>query len=171
LSHSFTLDWVITCKSAAEARSAVAAARRILKQLGVELHPQKTRIVHIRQGFEFLGYQIRRGKNKLRLPSSKIRRAAPGGLYAYPKEKSIRRFMDAVRHRTRRKASSKTDELIANLNPLLRGWGEYYKRAHVRRLFHRLDHCGGSGRIDSSIGVTLGGRCYLPERSMASTSL
>src|SRR5499427_1960249 len=49
-------DWVITCKSAAEARAAVEAARRILKQLGVELHPQKTRIVHVRYGFEFLGY-------------------------------------------------------------------------------------------------------------------
>jgi hypothetical protein len=33
----------------------------------------------------------------------------------------------------------KTKELIAELNPLLRGWGEYYKRAHVRSLFHRLD--------------------------------
>ena len=39
-------DWVITCKSAAEARAAVAAASRILEQLGVELHPPKTRIVH-----------------------------------------------------------------------------------------------------------------------------
>ena len=39
---------VITCKSAAEARAAVEAAGRILKQLGVELHPQKTRIVHVR---------------------------------------------------------------------------------------------------------------------------
>jgi RNA-directed DNA polymerase len=42
-------DWVITCKSAAEARAAVEAAGRILKQLGVELHPQKTRIVHVRE--------------------------------------------------------------------------------------------------------------------------
>ena len=48
-------DGVVTCKSAAEARSAVDAALRILKQLGVEFHPQKTRIVHIRYGFEFLG--------------------------------------------------------------------------------------------------------------------
>jgi hypothetical protein len=53
LSHSFALDWVVTCKSAAEARAAVDAARRILKQLGVELHRQKTRIVHVRHGFEF----------------------------------------------------------------------------------------------------------------------
>jgi group II intron reverse transcriptase/maturase len=133
-------DWVLTCKSAAEARAAVDAARRILKHLGVELHPQKTRIVHVRDGFEFLGYKIKRGKRKLYLPESKIRsQVRQGALYAYPKEKSIRRFMDQVRQRTKRKIPLQTEELILELNPLLRGWGEYYKRAHVRRLFHRLD--------------------------------
>ena len=136
----FADDWVITCRSAAEARAAVEAAGRILKQLGVELHPQKTRIVHVRDGFEFLGYKIKRGKRKLRLPESKIRsQVRQGELYAYPKEKSIRRFMDRIRQRTKRKIPLKTKELIAELNPLLRGWGEYYKRAHVRTLFHRLD--------------------------------
>src|SRR6266705_3235955 len=55
----FADDWVVTCRSAAEARSAIDAARRILKQLGVELHPQKTRVVHVRYGFEFLGYKIK----------------------------------------------------------------------------------------------------------------
>jgi RNA-directed DNA polymerase len=133
-------DWVITCKSAAEARAAVEAAGRILKQLGVELHPQKTRIVHVKHGFEFLGYQIKRGKRKLKLPESKIRsRARQGALYAYPKAKSIHRFMDQVRQRTKRTLPLKTQELIEGLNPLLRGWGEYYKRAHVRQLFNRLD--------------------------------
>jgi group II intron reverse transcriptase/maturase len=133
-------DWVITCKSAAEARAAVEAAGRILKQLGVELHPQKTRIVHAQDGFEFLGYKIKRGKKKLHLPASKIRsQARQGALYAYPKEKSIRSFMDQVRQRTKRKVPLPTEELIEELNPLLRGWGEYYKRAHVRLLFNRLD--------------------------------
>ena len=47
-------DWVVTCQSAAEARAAMVAARQILEQLGVDLHPQKTRVVHVRQGFEFL---------------------------------------------------------------------------------------------------------------------
>ena len=132
-------DWVVTCKSAAEARSAVEAARRILKQLGVELHPQKTRIVHVQHGFEFLGYKIKRGK-KLHLPESKIRsQARSGALYAYPREKSIQRFQDQVRQRTKRRVPLKTKELIAELNPLLRGWGEYYKRAQVRKLFQRLD--------------------------------
>src|SRR5947207_2869433 len=133
-------DWVITCKSAAEARAAVEAAGRVLKQLGVELHPQKTRIVHVQDGFEFLGYNIKRGKKKLYLPESKIRsQARQGALYAYPKEKSIHRFMDRVRQRTKRKVPLQTKELIEELNPLLRGWGEYYKRAHVRLLFNRLD--------------------------------
>jgi RNA-directed DNA polymerase len=121
----FADDWVITCRSAAEARAAVEAAGRILKQLGVELHPQKTRIVHVREGFEFLGYKIKRGQKKLHLPASKIRsQARQGALYAYPKEKSIGRFMDQVRQRTRRGIPLKTAELIVALNPLLRGWGE-----------------------------------------------
>jgi len=133
-------DWVITCKSAAEARAAVDAAGRILKQLGVELHPQKTRIVHVRYGFEFLGYKIKRGYRKLHLPESKIRsQARQDALYAYPKAKSISRFMDQVRQRTKRTMPLPTKELIEELNPLLRGWGEYYKRAHIRKLFQRLD--------------------------------
>jgi group II intron reverse transcriptase/maturase len=132
-------DWVITCKSAGEARAAVAAALRILSELGVQLHPQKTRIVHIQQGFEFLGYKIKRGK-QLQLPPGKIRSGAQsGGLYAIPREKSVRRLMDQVRALTRRQVPLKTEELIETLNPLLRGWGHYYKRAHVRKLFHRLD--------------------------------
>jgi len=132
-------DWVITCKSVAEARAAVAAALRILKQLGVVLHPQKTRIVHVQHGFDFLGYKIKRGKT-LRLPASKIRsRVRSGALYAYPREKSVCRFKDQVRQRTKRRVPLRTRELIAELNPVLRGWGEYYKRAHIRKLFHQLD--------------------------------
>src|SRR4029453_16894853 len=62
-----------------------------------------------------------------------------GALYAYPREKSIRHFKDQVRSLTRRRAPVKTEELIQGINPVLRGWGNYYKRAHVRRLFHQLD--------------------------------
>jgi group II intron reverse transcriptase/maturase len=132
-------DWVVTCKSAEEARAAVAAALRILSELGVQVHPQKTRIVRVRQGFEFLGYKIKRGK-QLQLPPGKIRSGAqPGALYAYPREKSIRRFRDQVRQLTKRRVPLTTKELIEELNPVLRGWGHYYKRAHVRRLFNRLD--------------------------------
>jgi RNA-directed DNA polymerase len=132
-------DWVITCQSETEARAAIAAALRILKELGVELHPQKTRIVHIQHGFEFLGYKIQRGR-RLKLPAHKIRSTAKSGeLYVFPREKSIRHFKDQVRALTQRRVPLTTQELITELNPILRGWGHYYKKAHVRKLFHRLD--------------------------------
>ncbi len=132
-------DWVVTCRSPAEARAVIKTARTILNALGVQLHPQKTRIVHVRYGFEFLGYKIKQGK-QLKLPPNKIRSGAqPGKLYAIPKESSVKRFMDQVRSRTRRKAPLKTEELIEQLNPVLRGWGQYYKRAHIQKLFNRLD--------------------------------
>ncbi len=158
-------DWVVTCKSAAEARAAVAAALRILNELGVQLHPQKTRIVHVRQGFEFLGYKIKRGK-QLRLPPGKIRSGAQsGGLYAFPREKSIRKFMDQVRALTSRRVPLRTKELIEELNPVLRGWGHYYKRAHVRKLVHRLDGwiVRRIRRTDSSVGgMAAGDSCRKP---------
>ena len=132
-------DWVVTCTSAEEARAAIAVALRILSELGVQLHPQKTRIVHVRHGFEFLGYKIKRGR-QLRLPPGKIRSGAQSGaLYAYPREKSIQRFMDQVRQLTKRRVPLTTAELIDELNPVLRGWGHHYKRAHVRKLFNRLN--------------------------------
>jgi len=136
----FADDWVVTCTSAAEARAAIAAALRILSELGVQLHPQKTRVVHVQRGFEFLGYLVKRGK-QLQLPPSKIVTGAKSrGLYAYPREKSIQRFKDRVRQLTRRGVPLKTNDLIEQLNPVLRGWGHYYKRAHVRTLFNKLDH-------------------------------
>jgi RNA-directed DNA polymerase len=135
----FADDWVITCHSEAEAHAAIAVALRILKELGVELHPQKTRVVHVQHGFEFLGYKIKRGK-RLKLSSDKIRSTArSGALYAFPREKSINRFMDQVRALTRRRVPLKTKELTEGLNPILRGWGNYYKKAHVRKLFNRLN--------------------------------
>lgn len=133
-------DWVVTCKSQAEARSALSTARRILDKLGVILHAEKTRIVHVRHGFEFLGYKIKRGRHSLKLNPDKIRSGAvTGGLYAYPREKSIKHFMEQIRERTRRKTPISTEELIDRLNPVIRGWGNYYFKAHVRKLFNRLD--------------------------------
>jgi hypothetical protein len=135
----FADDWVITCKSVAEARAALAAATRILGQLGVRLNPQKTRIVPIQQGFDFLGYRIVRTRGKSKLSRGMIQRWNPKGLIAYPTRKSIQRFRNRVRMLTRRSAQRKTAALIQELNPTLRGWAEYYKRAHVRTLFHKLD--------------------------------
>jgi len=133
-------DWLLTCRSRREAEAALQCAEKILATLGVRLNPQKTQIVHVRQGFVFLGYRIKRGSRQLRLPAAKIKSGTRhGDLYAYPTQKSIDRFKDAIRRKTRRRIPLKTPELIRELNPVIRGWGEYYKRAHVRKLFHQLD--------------------------------
>lgn len=133
-------DWVITCATKAEARAAVGAALRVLEALGVHLHPQKTRIVHVQHGFEFLGFKIKRGTRPLRLPTHRITSGVrSGGLYAIPREKSVQHFKDQVRRITKRKVPLTTAQVIEELNPVLRGWGQYYKRAHVRRLFNQLD--------------------------------
>jgi RNA-directed DNA polymerase len=132
-------DWVVTCMSEADAAEAIAHAQRILAQLGVQLHPQKTRIVHINRGFEFLGYKIKRGRPRAAL-RRKLSRSAPAGtVYAYPSEKSINRFKDRVRQLTKRRIPLTTDQIIAEMNPIVRGWGQYYKRSRVRKLFTQLD--------------------------------
>ena len=136
----FADDWVVTCRSRAEAQAALAVATRILGELGVVLHAKKTRIVHVRHGFEFLGYKIKRGSRPLRLSPQQIRSGARSGmLYAYPRVKSLQHFKDQIRKLTCRRAPVSTEQLIQEINPIIRGWGNYYCRAHVRRLFHQLD--------------------------------
>ena len=133
-------DWLLTCRSRGEARAALEVAKRILAKLGVSLHAEKTRIVHVRYGFEFLGYKIKQGQRPLKLHASQIRSGIYGGTrYAVPRKKSIRHFKDQIRKRTRRKSPVSTQELIDEINPVIRGWGQYYCKAHVRRLFHQLD--------------------------------
>ena len=133
-------DWVITCKSQSEARAALQTARGILDKLGVVLHAEKTRIVHVQNGFEFLGYKIKRANRSLKLPSEKIHSGvASRSLYAFPREKSVKHFREQIRGHTRRKAPISVTEMIDELNPIIRGWGNYYCKAHVRKLFNRLD--------------------------------
>jgi RNA-directed DNA polymerase len=126
-------DWLCVCRTREEAERALASARAVLEgQLGLCIHPEKTRIVHVSQGFEFLGYKIGLGRG-LRFKSG------GSGLYAIPRQRSIDRFKDKVRALTRRRIAVPLEELIHVLNPVIRGWGMYYRRANVRRLFNRLN--------------------------------
>jgi RNA-directed DNA polymerase len=134
-------DFVVLCTTRAEAEHALSFAERFLREeLGVALHPPKTRIVHVRQGFEFLGYKIQRGKG-FQLPAWKRHKKLTNrmNLYVVPREKSVKRFKDPIRRLTRRKTPVTLGELIARMNPVIRGWGTYYRKAHVKRLFNRLD--------------------------------
>jgi RNA-directed DNA polymerase len=164
-------DSVVTCESAAEARAAEVAALRILNELGVQMHPQKTRIVHVREGFEFLGYKIKRGK-QLRLPPGKIRSGAQSGaLYALPREKSISHFMDQVCALTSRRVPLKTKELIEELNPVLRGWAITTSEptSESSSTGSTVGSCDAFGRIDSSGGATVAGDSCRKPSCTAST--
>lgn len=126
-------DWVAICRSRQEAEWALARARAVLEdELGLRLHPEKTRIVHITQGFEFLGYLVKRGRGL---------RYKDGGpnLFVYPRQHSIDRFKDKVRTATARRNPKDLAGVLNELNPIIRGWGMYYRRANVRRLFLRLN--------------------------------
>jgi len=133
-------DFVVVCRTRQEAQAARALAESFLRdELGVSLHPEKTRIVHVDHGFEFLGYKVKRGKG-LRLSAAKrTSHANPHNLYAVPREKSVARFQDQIRNLTQRRAPVTLREMIAVINPIIRGWGNYYRKANVRTLFHRLD--------------------------------
>ena len=134
-------DFVVLCTTRAEAERALHFAERYLREeLGVALHREKTRIVHVRQGFEFLGYKIQRGKG-FKLPAGKRqqKRSNRMNLYVIPREKSVERFRDQIRSLTRRKAPITLRTLLDQVNPVIRGWGNYYRKGNVRRLFHRLD--------------------------------
>jgi RNA-directed DNA polymerase len=133
-------DWVVTCRTRVEAERALARATKILDQLGVTLNREKTRIVHVANGFEFLGFKIQRGRNRFKLSRDRIKtKLNRQGLYAIPTQKSLDRFKDQIRALTKRQVPLRLGELVESINPVIRGWGNYYCRSHVRKRFHQLD--------------------------------
>jgi RNA-directed DNA polymerase len=133
-------DLVVWCQTKEEAQRAVAIAKRVLREaLGVTRPPQKTRLVHLSQGFDGLGDKVKQGTG-VRLPAPRRQgRSNPRHLYAVPRETSVKRFQAHIRALTRRKAPRTWREVIARSHPVIRGWGHFSRQADVRRLFHRLD--------------------------------
>jgi len=133
-------DWIVTCRTRAAAEYALARAAKILEQLGVTLNQDKTRIVHIAHGFEFLGFKIQRGKGRFKLARDRIKsKLNRQNLYAIPSQKAVDRFKDQIRNLTQRRVPLRLGELITTINPIIRGWGNYFCRAQVRQRFHQLD--------------------------------
>lgn len=114
-------DWVILCKLERKAERALEVAKQILEgQLKLQVHPEKTRIVHFRQGFDFLGCRFR-------------------FRYVTPKEKSLKKFKDRVRELTVRCRGKNLEQILGDLKHVVRGWGNYHKRYDNRARFRRLD--------------------------------
>ncbi|MEK6754708.1 MAG: group II intron reverse transcriptase/maturase [Bacteroidota bacterium] len=115
-------DFVVLCGSREEAEQAWADVRKMLGgKLRLTLHVEKTRIVYHRErSFDFVGFSI-------------------GQRYLWPRVKTLTRFKDKVRLATRRQQGRNVTEVIRLLNPVLRGFGNYYRRANVKQLFESLD--------------------------------
>ena len=100
------------------------SVRAFLLKRGLRLSEEKTSLRHIKDGFDFLGFTIRKYGEKLLIK---------------PSGKSIRRFMKQLRELIKRHLGSSVDVLIRVLNARLRGWGQYYRHVVSKRVFARLD--------------------------------
>jgi RNA-directed DNA polymerase len=97
-----------------------------LKIRGLELSPEKTRIIHITEGFDFLGQHIRKYHQ--------------GILLIHPSQKSITNLLTRVREVIRSNPHMKPGALIWLLNPILRGWANYHQHVASKETFQKVDH-------------------------------
>jgi len=133
-------DFVVLCRSESEARAAEARAREVLASLGLELHPEKTKVVDLREGregFDFLGCHFR-ARASGRLMERGIRRYY---LHRWPSKRAMKSIRAKVRAKTGRNRTGAGDirEVIAELNPILRGWGKYFRTGNAAGKFTTID--------------------------------
>jgi RNA-directed DNA polymerase len=115
-------DFVVLCRTEAEAQAALAKVKQWMDRNGLSLHPEKTRIGNCMipgEGFEFLGYRFEVGRRLVR-------------------KSSMRKLCDTIRQRTKRTVGKSMEAVIETLNPTLRGWFEYFKHAN-KSTFKRID--------------------------------
>ena len=115
-------DFVVMCKSKEEAEETLAEIQKWMDHNGLQLSQEKTHIgncCEVGQGFEFLGYRFEAGCR-------------------YVRKKSLKKFKDTIRSKTRRTRGDSIENIISDLNPSIRGWFEYFKHAH-HYTFNSLD--------------------------------
>ena len=133
-------DWVVLCSSEREARAALAAAGEILDGLGLELHLEKTRVVDLREGregFDFLGCHLR-ARVSGRLLERGIRRYY---LHRWPSQRAMKRIRGKIKANDRPQPHREKDirVVIDDLNPILRGWGNYFRTGNAADKFTEID--------------------------------
>jgi RNA-directed DNA polymerase len=133
-------DGVVLCRSAAQASAALEAVGEILASLGLRLHPDKTKVVDLREGREgldFLGCHFR-ARMSGRLWEQ--RRIVRYYLHRWPSQTAMSRLRDKVRDRTgRNRVGTDIRIIIAELNPILRGWGNYFRTGNAADKFRQID--------------------------------
>jgi len=134
-------DGVVLCRSAAQARAALGAVGEILGSLGLRLHPDKTKVVDLREGREgldFLGCHFRARMSGRLWEQRRIIRYY---LHRWPSQRAMKRLRDKVHARTgRNRVGEDIRVVIADLNPLLRGWGNYFRTGNAADKFRQADN-------------------------------
>lgn len=102
------------------------AVEAFLGERGLELSKEKTKITHINDGFDFLGVNIRKYKGKLIIKPSK---------------NSVKRFLSSAREIIKSKRADKTEIVIQQLNPKIRGWANYFSPSCAKKTFGYIDSC------------------------------
>ena len=130
-------DFVVLCRRRADAEEARRRVEFLLQYLGLEAHPEKTRLVDLgwgKESFEFLGCRLRK-RRSVRYPGRMF-------LQRWPSPRSMRRVRARIRELTDARHDGVKDvrELIARLNPVLRGWGNYFRTGNATRKFNQIDH-------------------------------
>jgi RNA-directed DNA polymerase len=133
-------DGVVLCRSAAQAQAALEAVRDILASLGLRLHPDKTKVVDLREGREGLDFPGCHFRARMSGRLWEQKRIIRCYLHRWPSQRAMKRLRDKVHARTgRNRAGADIREVIADLNPLLRGWGNYFRTGNAATKFRQAD--------------------------------
>jgi len=129
-------DFVILCRTRAQAEAALGRVREVLARLRLTLHPAKTRLVELgpgKQGFEFLGCHLRVVRSCFKGRKYLLRWPSPRAM------KSVRAKVRDLTGRRRCAGVKDIREVIAEVNPVLRGWGNYFRTGNASVKFNAVD--------------------------------
>jgi len=119
-------DFIITAADRETAEQAKETVKRFISERGLQLSDEKTLITEIHQGFDLLGWNIRKYSNEK--------------LLIKPSQKSMQKAVNQFRDIIHRHQGASQDVLIAKLNPVITGWSNYHQSAVARKAFEKLDH-------------------------------
>jgi len=133
-------DFVIMCDTKAAVEEARQRVSPVLTRLGLELHPEKTRLVDLsrgREGVDFLGCHLRK---RLSGPTWERTHRRVYYLHRWPSQRAMARVRARVRAlTTRARCHEDLRHVIADLNPVLRGWGQYFRTGNAAVKFIQID--------------------------------
>lgn len=133
-------DFVVICKTKRACEQAEERIRVILARLGLELHPDKTRRVELydgKEGFDFLGCHLHKRLSGRLLEKKGVRLYF---LQRWPSQRSMQRIRQRVKELTpKSRCHADLRDVIADLNPVLRGWGSYFRTGNATKHFVRVD--------------------------------